>query len=296
MSAMEGRVHMERSARRLERRSLFGQQNNDPQFCDEYADDIYSYLREVEGRRAPSPKYMEEVQRDVNPSMRSILVDWLVEVGEEYKLHSDTLYLAVLFVDRTLSKMSVPRSQLQLMGVTCMLVAAKLEEIYAPGVDEFCYITDNTYTRSQVLAMERRVLSALDFDLACPTVKTFLRRFLRVNDADQRTDFLASFLAELSLLDYGFLKYMPSHVAAAAAFLANYTLGRPAWTPSLQRASCYRAEQLEQPVLALLQSFCAARESTLPAIAEKYSQPRFKAVGTIHPPRSIEPSAFSSPL
>ena len=49
------------------------------------------------------------------------------------------------------------RAKLQLVGVTCMLIAAKYEEIYAPQVDEFCYITDNTYDRSQVLGMERTV-------------------------------------------------------------------------------------------------------------------------------------------
>ncbi len=31
-----------------------------------------------------------------------------------------------------------------------MLVASKYEEIYAPAIEEFCYITDNTYTREQV--------------------------------------------------------------------------------------------------------------------------------------------------
>lgn len=39
-------------------------------------------------------------QSDISHSMRSILVDWLVEVGEEYKLQTETLYLAVSYIDR----------------------------------------------------------------------------------------------------------------------------------------------------------------------------------------------------
>ena len=77
---------------------------------------------------------MEAMQRDINPTMRGILVDWLVEVAEEYELHPETLFLTVNFIDRCLSKYSCARPQLQLVGVTCMLIAAKFEEIYAPQV------------------------------------------------------------------------------------------------------------------------------------------------------------------
>jgi cyclin A len=83
-------------------------------------------------------------QKDINHSMRTILVDWLVEVAEEYKLNSHTLYIAVGYIDRFLSEMSVQRGKLQLVGVTAMLLASKYEEIYPPAVDEFVYITDNT--------------------------------------------------------------------------------------------------------------------------------------------------------
>ena len=56
---------------------------------------------------------MDTVQRDINPTMRGILVDWLVEVAEEYKLSSNTLYLSVLYIDRCLSIQPVARTQLQ---------------------------------------------------------------------------------------------------------------------------------------------------------------------------------------
>ena len=101
--------------------------------------------------------YIETVQQDVNSSMRGILVDWLVEVAQEYKLVSETLFLAVNYIDRYLSSEATPRRKLQLVGITCMSVAAKYEEIYPPQIDEFCYITDNTYTRDEVLAMEQQV-------------------------------------------------------------------------------------------------------------------------------------------
>ena len=73
------------------------------------------------------------------------------QVADEYQLVSDTLYLSVALLDRALSQMSISKSRLQLLGVTCMFIAAKYEEIYAPQVDEFVYVTDESYSREQVI-------------------------------------------------------------------------------------------------------------------------------------------------
>ena len=100
-------------------------------------------------KNRPKPGYMKK-QPDINHSMRAILVDWLVEVAEEYKLLPQTLYLTINYIDRFLSAMSVLRGKLQLVGTACMLVAAKFEEIYPPEVSDFVYITDDTYTTKQV--------------------------------------------------------------------------------------------------------------------------------------------------
>ena len=63
-------------------------------------------------------------QPDINDSMRSILVDWLVEVSEEYRLQSETLFLAVNYIDRFLSFMSVVRAKLQLVGTAAMFISS----------------------------------------------------------------------------------------------------------------------------------------------------------------------------
>lgn len=56
--------------------------------------------------------YIEKVQKIVTPTMRAILVDWLVEVAVEYKLLSDTLHLSVSYIDRFLSVNPVTKSRL----------------------------------------------------------------------------------------------------------------------------------------------------------------------------------------
>lgn len=64
-------------------------------------------------------------QHEVTASMRKILVDWLVDVAEEYYLSSETLFLSVNYIDRFLSKCNyVSKGQLQLLGVGCMFIAS----------------------------------------------------------------------------------------------------------------------------------------------------------------------------
>ncbi|CAL5364892.1 unnamed protein product [Camellia sinensis] len=76
--------------------------SEDPQICGADVSEIYEYLHnmEKEAKRRPLPDYIEKVQKDVSPNMRAILVDWLVEVAEEYKLLSDTLHLSISHMDR----------------------------------------------------------------------------------------------------------------------------------------------------------------------------------------------------
>lgn len=79
---------------------------------------------QVDANRRPLPDYVAKVQKDITPNMRGTLVDWLVEVAEEHKLLSDTLFLSIFYVDRFLSLNSLNRQELQLLGVSSMLIAS----------------------------------------------------------------------------------------------------------------------------------------------------------------------------
>jgi cyclin B len=79
--------------------------------------------------------------------MRAILVDWLVDVHAKFKLVNETLFLTINLIDRFLEKTLVSRKNLQLVGVTCMFIATKYEEIYPPDLKDFVYVTDKAYTK-----------------------------------------------------------------------------------------------------------------------------------------------------
>ncbi|XP_057518118.1 cyclin-A1-4 [Amaranthus tricolor] len=273
----------------------------DPQFCTTIACDIYKYLRTSETLKRPSIDFIEKIQKDINASMRAILVDWLVEVAEEYRLVPDTLYLTVNYLDRYLTGNAINRQRLQLLGVACMMIAAKYEEICAPQVEEFCYITDNTYLKEEVLEMEAAVLNYLKFEMSAPTIKCFLRRFVRASQAvsevpSMQLECLSNYVAELSLLDYNMLQYTPSLTAASAIFLANYILSplQKPWNSTLVHYTLYEACDLHECVKALHQLCLSCHNSSLPAIREKYSQHKYKFVAKKYCPPSIPSEYFLS--
>ncbi|XP_059658059.1 cyclin-A2-2 [Cornus florida] len=269
--------------------------HKDPQMCSLYASDIYDNLHVMELDRRLSVNYMEILQRDITQSMRGILIDWLVEVLEEYRLVPDTLYLTVSLIDRYLSQNYIEKQRLQLLGVTCMLIASKYEEVCAPRVEEFCFVTDNTYTRAEVLKMESQVLNFLGFQLSVPTTKKFLRRFIQAAQVSYKVssaelEFLANYLAELTLVEYSFLKILPSLIAASAVFLARWTLNQSdhPWNPTLEHYTSYKASDLEGTVLSLQDLQLNTGGCSLNAIREKYKQQKFKSVATITSSRPVQ--------
>lgn len=250
---------------------------------EEYRSDIYIYLREHELRHRPKPGYMKK-QPDVTSNMRTILVDWLVEVAEEYKLHTETLYLAVNYIDRFLSYMSVVRAKLQLVGTAAMFLASKYEEIYPPDISEFVYITDDTYNKRQVIRMEHLILKVLGFDLSVPTPLTFITAMCVGNKLNEKTMYLAMYLSELSLLNGDvYLEFLPSMIAASAIAVARHTLEEEPWTDSLVETTGYELSQLEAGIEFLNQMFTSAPTFPQHAIQDKYKSKKCMHVATLKP-------------
>ncbi|XP_073686101.1 cyclin-A1 [Garra rufa] len=249
----------------------------------EYSEDIHRYLRECEVKYRPKPGYMRK-QPDITNCMRIILVDWLVEVGEEYKLCSETLFLAVNYLDRFLSCMSVLRGKLQLVGTAAILLAAKYEEVYPPEVDEFVYITDDTYTKKQLLRMEQHLLRVLAFDMTAPTAHQFLMQYTLEEQICAKTVNFALYLSELSLLEVDpFVQYLPSKIAAAAYCLANYTLNGVLWPENLYAFTGYSLAVISPCLNQLHKLHLGAAGRPQQAIQEKYKSPKYCGVSLLEP-------------
>ena len=162
-----------------------------PQLCSEYALETFAYLKQMEKRGEVKANYLTGCP--TSDKMRAVLVDWMVEVQVQFKLLQETLFLTVNTIDRyfnlvlclisnlavfrflAIEGKSVHRSKLQLVGVAAMFLVCKIEEVYAPAVSDFVYITDNAYTEAEIKYMELRIIRALNFDLCQPIPLNFLR-------------------------------------------------------------------------------------------------------------------------
>ena len=142
------------------------------------ADEVYTKHLSSESKYYADPTIWNGIQTDINYRMRGILIDWLGEVVTEYKLHPQTLFLTVNYIDRFLCHEVIHRSNLQLVGVSCLLIASKLEETHPLAIEELLYICDNSYERKQVLDLEIIVLTRLKFMLSCQTSLSFLLRLI----------------------------------------------------------------------------------------------------------------------
>ena len=229
-------------------------------------------------------------QTDINAKMRSILIDWLVEVHLNFKLMPETLYLTVNLIDRFLEKEQIMRNKLQLVGVTAMFMASKyeeIEEIYAPECRDFVYISDKAYTRDEILRMEGLMLARLNFQLTAPNAFVFVKRFAKVagiaTTPRSTTELLANYLVELTLQDYKMLKYLPSTICASAVYLALKTRGKTPWTPDLEKHSTYKEADLQACVRDIHELHDKATTNSLQAVRKKYTQEKHGNVSSIAP-------------
>jgi len=260
---------------------------DNPQLCAEYAMETYVYLKQLEARGSVPSNYLSGCP--TNDKMRAVLIDWLIEVQIQFKLLQETLFLTVNTIDRfmALEGKTVPRSKLQLVGVAAMFLVSKIEEVYAPAVSDFVYITDNAYTDVEIRQMELRIIRALNFDLCQPISLNFLRRYSKAGEVDVLQHSLAKYALEICLLDVNLVHVSGSLLASASLCLSLLLLEKSSsldsvWTATLQYYSGYS----EEDVLEILPKVAANvfkmnRSNKLQAVRTKYKSGKFLKVADI---------------
>ncbi|KAJ4351227.1 B-type cyclin [Didymosphaeria variabile] len=259
-----------KSKRELEAAKLFVEANKtqediedeqwDTSMVAEYGDEIFEYMHSLEERMKPNAQYMD-LQAEIQWSMRSVLMDWMVQVHNRFTLLPETLFLAVNYVDRFLSAKVVSLGKLQLVGATALFLAAKYEEINCPSVQEIVYMVDGAYTIDEVLKAERFMLSMLQFELGWPGPMSFLRRVSKADDYDVETRTLAKYFLEITIMDERFVGCTPSFLAAGAHCLARSMLKKGDWLRSL---------------LSVMLECCENPQKHHAAVYDKYTDKRYK--------------------
>lgn len=263
------------------------------QEAGEYIESIFTNLKEFERENPdfyPTQNYMKINQYDINEKMRAILLDWLVEVHLKFKLLPETFFLTINLIDRYLEKRTIQRTKLQLVGITAMLIACKYEEIYAPEVKDFVFITDKAYTNKEVLEMEFDILKALQFNVTMPSSLRFselYNYFIKLNSLVMN---FVSYLLDLVSVDYKMMKYKASLVSAAVIYVSSKLLHKEKIfinqnidkeMEKLYNLSEYSEEEIKICAKDVCLIYDYSDKTGLAAIKKKYSLPKFNEVAKI---------------
>jgi cyclin B len=253
--------------------------NIKPELVREYIDDILLEMKNTQYENHPSPKYLSN-QNDINQKMRGILIDWLVEVHLKVNLLPETLFISVNLIDRYLSINIIPRSKLQLVGVSSLLIACKYEEIYPPELSDFAQMTDNAYSKNEILLMEASILNSLMFNVTNFSSLRCLEIYQCYLNMNEQIIMFSKYLLELILTEYKMLKYNSNLQAAASIYISLKIFNSDILDYLLERS-----EFLEEELKFCCKDICSILDSLETSMFQnvkvKYSHPRFLEVGKI---------------
>jgi len=276
----------------------------------EYGEEIFEYMRELEVcaylfnpppspsliclltlrdqqiHYLPNPHYMD-IQTEIQWSMRSVLMDWLVQVHQRFHLLPETLFLTVNYIDRFLSVKVVSLAKLQLVGATAILIAAKVEEVTCPSVQEIVFMVDKGFTCDEILKAERFMLSMLQFEMNWPGPMSFLRRISKGDDYDLETRTLAKYFLEVTIMDERFVGCPASYLAAGAHCLSRMILKKGDWTLPHIHWSGYTLAQL-RPLITMVFECCKDPRKHHLSVYEKYSSQKYHRASTFVETNVIE--------
>lgn len=168
-----------------------------------------------------------------------------------------------------------------------LLIACKYEEMTIPGMNDFVYVSDNAFSKEDMKEMERRMISALSYDLGRPLSINFLRRYSKIAQATDIEHTLGKYLLDLTFTDHSLAHLKPSYVSACASFLSRYLLSYRRLTSSTPISllidhlwpskfmlyhTGYTFEQLRPGIEQLAQLLISQETTKLKSVQKKFSQ------------------------
>lgn len=255
-----------------------------------YANEFYTYMLSIESETQPVPTSID-AQPELNWEMRPVLVDFLIDIHEQFQLKQETLFLAVNIMDRYTSRRVLYKKHYQLLGVTALWMSAKYGDVKErlPTTRELAFMCCHCYVESEFIHMERHILRTLEYSMSHPTPEHFLGIFTHamamkrssgnnptepVSNTDNRSDaclqqkrqstlYMARYLTEITIFHRSFLIYPSSLIATAAIYFAEFIMGNfpPETDPKSELLQCVQLMELSLPTVS-------------PTLLKKYAHPK----------------------
>ncbi|XP_050527673.1 G2/mitotic-specific cyclin-B3 [Daktulosphaira vitifoliae] len=240
-----------------------------------YARDIFKYLRNREEQFVITD-YISD-QSELTPRHRAIVVNWLVNLQENFGLNHEVLYMAVKLIDLYLIKNETPKDKFQLLASAALLLASKIDE-REPGLPyDLVKQSRFIFTEDELFVTERTLFKALNFDINVPMSYCFLRRFARCMQVPMVMLTLARYILERCLMEYSFVTIKDSLKGASALYLAFQMCSKPLNHTEFYKYTGYYVHDIKGTVIAL-NNMLHTEHTGLTTIKQKYTHETFYKV------------------
>jgi serine/threonine protein kinase len=170
---------------------------------------------------APIHKSLEG-QLEINVKIRTILLDWLVDVISLYNMRTSVYLRAQNIIDMYMSKRkNVTIKKFQLIGLGAIWISAKIEEIYHFNVEYLFQVSDNEFDLKQISKMERKILRTINTDLYFPITTTFLSTYANHMRLTRSQEIEIEFVLMYITCDLKLLKYHPSIICLCTCLFVS---------------------------------------------------------------------------
>jgi hypothetical protein len=245
-------------------------------------------MRRREDSHVPNPSYFLN-QPHITPLYRTIVLNWLVDVHKNLKMHTDTLFTAVELIDLYFSRVTIQRHRFQVACCAALFLASKSDDHRAPPVSQFLFVTGNSFSGSDLRDMEAEIFRTLDCQVSVVHASHFLKRFLRFPAPSTRLTMLAHFINESAILDLNLIGACPSLRAAAVIALAQaIDRGIYEWKEEMVSLTSYTVKEIQPFVNQLLATVRRFARSKYDAIRRKYAVESLACVSLIEFPDSVQ--------
>jgi hypothetical protein len=253
------------------------QVKNKPIYVMEYSNDIFRFLKNFQNINQPKlSENLLENQKNISKSKRALLINNLIYIHEKFELIDETLYLCVNLIDRFLSDSNQKIKndiEFLLLGITCLFIAGKYEEVEPPEITDYIYITKHIFSKEQIISMEYKILSSFNFNIIHISPLIFLDRLTFVSEMkNNQMIFLSKYILELSLFDPIFYKYNSLIKACSAVYLTRkFFKFSECWNDILKIHSGYDKKSFKKCAKDLCFMINNINKTNLKAIIHKYS-------------------------
>lgn len=162
----------------------------------------------------------------VTEKHKRIVFDWLLEVTRMFKVRKDVWFYAVQLFNVVLPKMgdTIGDKNLQLLGIACLVIAAKKLEVFAPEVSDYVYICDGVYERKDIITMEKKVGLALNYNFELVNIVEIIRLYSKDSGSTFETHNLVIHLCRYYYISGEEPIALPSLVVASSHYMASQIL------------------------------------------------------------------------